>query len=706
MNGTSYTLTGLRGIPWRASYAPSDNPLDSFYIPALERSVGYYRIAGFFSSAALSVAATGIASMISRGGRMRLLVGAELSEDDVNAILRGIRLQDVLAQKLQGVLTDPQALADLLARRRLEALAWLAANDRLDIRVCVEADPQTAAPMASGGYFHAKGGILRDEYGDAIVFTGSINETSTAWRNNYEHFSVFTSWEDAKHFDPEVERFERLWKDAEPGWRTVDLPTAVRDELIDLAPPETLRPLTPAEEEESVSADNANWIARFVRDAPHLVGNGSHVGVETAAADPFPHQRTVAYDILDRFSCNHLLADEVGLGKTIEAGLILRSLLISGRVSRCLILVPRSLAKQWQEELRDRFQIEAPFYDGRQYVWFDQPRDRYEDVPNGISPWEGSPVIIASAQMVKRQDRAAALLDAPPWDLIMVDEAHHARRREFATMRDRPNRLLGLLRRLSDRTGALLLLTATPMQVNPVEVRDLLDLIGLPDAWRDADSFVNYFQSTRLPYEDVEWETIQPMLRAHLERWGWGESESRLTRDLGPVRAARLRNSLTSPSAHFIRTQGEDERRAVMRLMRTNHPGRLLRPPPHTRTPPRIPQAGPDFPAHPDPRTGCGLAGYVRCRERTLFRRRELHQPLLQPVRGGAPGPGLRDDDIQATPDLRAVRTQREPQTPQGIPAGSLRPGSPAGAPGRGLRGRRSQRGRRRRYRHAGASPH
>ena len=110
------------------------------------------------------------------------------------------------------------------------------------------------------------------------------------------------------------------------------------------------------------------------------------------------------------------------------------------------------------------------------------------------------------------------------------------------------------------------------MQVNPIEVLDLLDLIGLPDAWRNPDSFVRYFQSTHLPYEDVEWETIQPMLRAHLERWGWGESERQLTRDLGPVGAARLRNALTSPSAHPMRTLGEDERRAVMRLMRTNNP--------------------------------------------------------------------------------------------------------------------------------------
>lgn len=453
MTMSSETLFGLRGRPWKPSYSPSDDPLNSFYIPALERSLAYARIAGFFTSASLSVAAKGIASLVSRGGRMRLLVGAQLNEQDVNSVLRGIELQDALVERLQGILTDPDALADHLVKRRLETLAWLVANDRLDIRVCVEADPQTGVLIASNRYFHAKSGILRDEYGDAIAFVGSINETATAWQNNYETFTVFTSWEDGKFFDPEVERFERLWADAETGWRTVDLPAAVRDELLIMTPPEQPPSTDPEMDEDGITADKAGWIARFVRDAPYLVDDGLRVGVETAAVDPFPHQRAVAYDILDRFSCNHLLADEVGLGKTIEAGLILRSLLMSGRIGRCLILVPRSLAKQWQEELRDRFLIEAPFYDGRQYVWFGNTHDRHEPIPQGVSPWESSPVMIASAQMVKRANRAAELLGAPAWDLIMVDEAHHARRREFATRRDRPNRLLGLLRRLVDQSG-------------------------------------------------------------------------------------------------------------------------------------------------------------------------------------------------------------------------------------------------------------
>ena len=245
---------------------------------------------------------------------MRLLVRAQLNQQDVDAIRRGIELQDAHARKLRGILTDPEALADHLVKRRLETLAWLVANDRLEIKVCVEADQQTGAPIVSNGYFHAKSGTLRDEYGDAIAFQVSINETVTAWQTSYEKFTVFTSWEHGKYFEPEVEDFERLWSDAETGWRTVDLPSAVRDELLILTPPGQPPATVPELNEDGLAADNAGCIARFVRDVPYLVDNGLHVGVETAAVDPFPHQRAVAYDVLDRFSCDHLLADEVGPG--------------------------------------------------------------------------------------------------------------------------------------------------------------------------------------------------------------------------------------------------------------------------------------------------------------------------------------------------------------------------------------------------------
>lgn len=103
--------------------------------------------------------------------------------------------------------------------------------------------------------------------------------------------------------------------------------------------------------------------------------------------------------------------------------------------------------------------------------------------------------MIASSQLVRRSDRAVELLEqAEPYDLVVLDEAHHARRHSPGATKDKgPNRLLALMQRLRDRTKGLLLLTATPMQVHPIEVYDLLALLGLPEAWTPS-AFLEYFE--------------------------------------------------------------------------------------------------------------------------------------------------------------------------------------------------------------------
>jgi SNF2 family DNA or RNA helicase len=569
---------GLRNHEWQSAYGPNDSPLESFYLPALSRAARYDRIAGFFSSYALAVAAQGLATLVARGGRMRLLVGAQLSAEDVDAILRGISLQDRLAQQFLQLLNDPEALSDALLRKRLEVLAWLVAHDQLEIRVVVEADPYTREPVPSGGYFHAKGGIFWDESGNGLAFSGSINETATAWRYNYERFHVFCSWREPEHFQQEAETFDRLWKNAEAGWLALDIPQAVRKELLRRAPiePPTEEPaLQPVAQEDAV----VRWVAQYVRDAPFLVHRGWRVGVETAAVEPFPHQRSVAYSFLDNYPCRRLLAEEVGLGKTIEAGFILRSLLLSGWVKRCLIIVPRSLARQWQEELRARFWVEAPFYDGSRFVYFQEPENVYETIPAEASPWDVHPVVIASAQLVKRADRAESLLAAPTWDLVIVDEAHHARRRDFLDLRRyRPNRLLQLLERLRERTRAMLLLTATPMQVHPVEVWDLLRLLGMPGRWQsDQDAFLAYFAQFHLPYEEVPWDYVLPLLREAVGIWGWDKQwEQWSSQELGLVGLHRLKTVVEQGGAYEVLRLGEKERRCLREALRVHNPVQRL----------------------------------------------------------------------------------------------------------------------------------
>ena len=155
----------LKAGRFKISYGASDDRLHDFYIPALEASVRFDRTTGFFSSTALAIAAAGIVRLIANGGRMRLLCGAKLSEDDVDAVRRGEKLSGVVDRALVGSLADP---SDQSVRARLEALAWLVANDRLEMKVVLPRD-QHGLPLPAEQareYFHPKEGVFTDCNGD------------------------------------------------------------------------------------------------------------------------------------------------------------------------------------------------------------------------------------------------------------------------------------------------------------------------------------------------------------------------------------------------------------------------------------------------------------------------------------------------------------------------------------------------------------
>src|SRR5690606_23803302 len=222
----------------------------------------------------------------------------------------------------------------------------------------------------------------------------------------------------------------------------------------------------------------SEWLAfAFIRDAPRMP-NGQYLGIETAPVEPWPHQRVVARRLVDGWPLSWMLCDEVGLGKTIEAGLALRALRLSGRVGRVLIAAPASLAPQWQREMADKFLL--PFSRAlggatvRHKVLL--PRELERPAASLFAP----ELTIVSTGLLTREERQVDLRSAEGWDVVLIDEAHCARRSNPTAWAQRPPRWTRLYRIARDvlrtRTASLWLATATPMQLEPIEAIDLAGL--------------------------------------------------------------------------------------------------------------------------------------------------------------------------------------------------------------------------------------
>jgi hypothetical protein len=467
---------GLRSHDWpRFIVGPDPSLLDDLYVPALGEAVRYERCCAYFSSSVLAAAARGFGRFIERLESMgeaaprpavRLLVNEHLEEDDARALMEQgdvERLERLLRKRFA---TPRQALEEA----RLRMLAWLAARELLEVRVGV---------MRQGkGILHAKFGIVTDASQNALVFSGSGNETAQALIGNYEQLEVSGSWQDPERHHWHADRFETLWADRDPDVHTLSLPEAIQKHLIQFAPREA--PFV--EPGEAIERQRAAMRWRFLAEAPYLRG-GETACDATAPVDLWPHQRRVVDEASAAWPEGRLLCDVVGMGKTIEAILILRRLMAGRGVRRVLILLPAGLLEQWQSELREKGGMLFPRLDGlTQLVWPDGRTQNVSGLPEALE----QETMLLSRELARNEQHFPELMAARPWDLVILDEAHAARRREQREGEfNRGTLLLDLLRQLQLRRRArgILLLSATPMQTQPWEPWDLLGVLGEGGVW-------------------------------------------------------------------------------------------------------------------------------------------------------------------------------------------------------------------------------
>ncbi|MEN3051741.1 MAG: SNF2-related protein, partial [Candidatus Methanosuratincola petrocarbonis] len=492
-----------------------------FYIPVLRESISYDRATGYFSVDALVHAASGVAGLINNGGKMRLILGAhDVPEELWEAYKMGmISGREVVEEIGKRIAEGLEKVEDIFVKRRLEVLAWMFNKGLLEVKVVL---PRHLY-MGQTGIFHIKTMIFRDKDGSIIAAEGSANETEPAYTVNGERIVVFYSWrpEDKERVENTINQFEKIWNAEHSDYDVFNLPEAVYRTVAKLTPKHLDAPPEPGNQRGDARLDRLLPVCRMVRILPR-VRCLAHMGLGPVRL--FPHQARAVDLAMERYPFRILFADEVGLGKTIEAGACVKLLWSLGYVRRALILAPKNVTRQWWEELRLKFGLPAYLLKPGKPCAMVAPDGK--EIPVQENPFNFADLIVASWHYVRgRRGSEPEIFKAKPFDLVLIDEAHAARitRSEFTS--PRPTRLHELATALSSMTPHVFLLTATPLQLNPLEILDLMKILGLGGAWVHEDSFMKCYEILKKDPEgrdEGDWNALFSLVswfsRTYLDR--------------------------------------------------------------------------------------------------------------------------------------------------------------------------------------------
>lgn len=455
---------------------------DAFLGDRLKGAVSYDRIAGYFQSSLLGLAAQEFNAI----KRVRIVCNTEVNPADVHAIRqatgpRRAELEEALLRMVWNEGHFPH-LVDVYgeqAKERLRILQDLVVGDpasgrSFDIRI---------VPDCEFGFVHGKAGVMRYADGKATSFMGSANDTERAWSKNYE-----LVWEDDT--DDSVvwvqEEFDALWERGFPisefivkqigrlGQRTIIEHVGDWKKKPDVGP-----------------------VLAEVPTCTELFGFWDHQKYFIKKA--FDEHRR--YATLPGRGARYLLADGVGLGKTLQMG-GLAKLIGTLDDDPVLIIAPKAVVSQWQEEMIDKLAAPSALWTGKGWL---TERDEFHpatendvlNCPRKIAIVPTS--VVLSATRSKLNGKLTEDLLKKRFSCVLWDEAHKIRRSNLHEPKvwqaPDKNLLYEWGMKLAARARTMILATATPVQLHPVELWDLLNVLSVNNAhvlgtefgrWRDA----------------------------------------------------------------------------------------------------------------------------------------------------------------------------------------------------------------------------
>lgn len=216
----------LQDIEIKAEYRSLlDQVAKDFFVPLLSQAISYKRAVGFFSSSALVEISKGIIALVENGGEIELIASPYLSEEDIKSIRDGYELRDdVVKRAIRRELRDAQNAKE---ESRLNLLSYLISEGHLDIKIALTKNENEL------GMYHEKMGLIEDAEGNVVAFSGSMNESRTAFLVNYESIDVFCSWKgDDERVRTKSQAFTAIWNNFEQNIEIIDFPE-LKQEIIE-----------------------------------------------------------------------------------------------------------------------------------------------------------------------------------------------------------------------------------------------------------------------------------------------------------------------------------------------------------------------------------------------------------------------------------------------------------------------------------------
>lgn len=498
---------------------------DSLLNKKLKDAKSYDRIAGYFSSSILEIAGEAINSI---EGKVRIICNSDLDIRDVStakSAANAIRKEwcDFYPEKLEDSSTRFNQLYELLS------------SGKMEVRVL---------PNERFGLIHGKAGVITLKDGSKTSFLGSANETFSGWKLNYE-----LVWEDdsKESVDWVQEEFNSLWNDS----AAVPLSDFVIEDINRISKRQVIDRVE-------------DW--RDTEADPPSVAVESPVFREQLGL--WEHQKYFVekafYDHKQAHGARYILADQVGLGKTIQLAMSAQLMALYGDKA-VLIIVPKTLTWQWQNEMNELLDMPSAVWNGK--YWIDENGVEYPG--KSINKCPRRVGIISQGLIVAKSEIVNGLLEKE-YECIIVDECHRARRKNLGEGKEHhspdPNNVYEFLLKASLTTKSMLLATATPIQMYPIELWDLMNILsqkndsilGSPSSyWRKKNKIskgLNLIMGKETIdfFDDENWEWIRNPFPPARENILFGSLRTKINMKDDKFVYKKSFSELTNPEQHRI----------------------------------------------------------------------------------------------------------------------------------------------------------